>query len=51
MSTPTETQSTRERGWIFITALVLLGGFLLYTKEYTRYRNRFQELTLVSIHV
>ena len=25
MSTPTETQSTRERGWIFITALVLLG--------------------------
>jgi Tfp pilus assembly protein FimT len=25
MSTPTETQSTRERSWIFITALVLLG--------------------------
>ena len=25
MSTPTETQSTRERSWIYITALVVLG--------------------------
>jgi Tfp pilus assembly protein FimT len=29
MSTATETQSTRERGWIFITALVLLGVITL----------------------
>jgi Tfp pilus assembly protein FimT len=28
-STPTETQSTRERSWIFITALVLLGVIAL----------------------
>lgn len=28
-STPTETQSTRERSWIYITALVLLGVLAL----------------------
>ncbi|MEU6134409.1 hypothetical protein [Nocardioides sp. NPDC047086] len=29
MSTPTETQSTRERSWIYITALVVLGVLLV----------------------
>lgn len=29
MSTPTETQSTRERSWIYITALVVLGVLIV----------------------
>lgn len=29
MSTPVETQSKRERNWIYITAWVLLGAFVL----------------------
>ena len=29
MSTPTETQSTRERNWIYITALVVLGVLIV----------------------
>ncbi|MET8519499.1 hypothetical protein [Nocardioides sp. NPDC004968] len=29
MSTPTETQSTRERSWIYITALVVLGVLVI----------------------
>lgn len=51
MSTPAETQSPRERGWIFITALVLLGvvtlaGVLAFSRgvENAQAQNKANEL-------